>query len=195
MVFDGIILAILIGFLRKGSLKGFAYLSFRAGWIFPLLLLIEIGIFTYQSSYAWIGEYSGLVFMLIYAVGMMFLWLNRKMNVGIPILLLGVFLNFIVMALNGGRMPVSLEAATILDPAYANAIQDGLYGKHAVLTESTVLGFLGDVIPITDPYPKDQVISIGDIVMNIGIFIFIQRVMVKNQHPEGSSSATKKLST
>lgn len=195
MVFDGILLALLIGFLRKGSLKGFAYLTFRAGWIFPLLLLIEIGVFIFQSSYAWIGKYSGVVFMLIYVVGMVFLWINRKMNIGIPILLLGVFLNFIVMALNGGRMPVSLEAATILDPAYANAIQNGLYGKHAVLTDSTLLGFLGDVIPITDPYPKDQVISIGDIVMNIGIFIFIQRVMVKNRHPEGSSSATKKLST
>lgn len=99
------------------------------------------------------------------------------------------------MALNGGRMPVSLEAATILDPAYASAIQNGLYGKHAVLTDSTLLGFLGDVIPITDPYPKDQVISIGDIVMNIGIFIFIQRVMVTSRHPEDASTAAKKLST
>ncbi|MDO6657262.1 DUF5317 domain-containing protein [Anaerobacillus sp. 1_MG-2023] len=184
MVFDGILLSILVGYLRKGSLKGFAYLSFKAGWIFPLLLLIEIGIFTFQSSYAWLGTLSAPLFMLIYIVGLIFLWLNRKMNIGIMLLFIGVLLNFIVMAINGGRMPVSLEAANILDPAYAEAIKNGLYGKHAVLTDSTTFGFLGDIIPITDPYPKDQVISIGDIIMNIGIFVFIQRVMVKSKHPE-----------
>ncbi|WLR61348.1 DUF5317 domain-containing protein [Guptibacillus hwajinpoensis] len=184
MVFDGILLSILVGYLRKGSLKGFAHLSFKAGWIFPLLLLIEIGIFTFQSSYAWLGTLSAPLFMLIYIVGLIFLWLNRKMNIGIMLLFIGVLLNFIVMAINGGRMPVSLEAANILDPAYAESIKNGLYGKHAVLTDSTAFGFLGDIIPITNPYPKDQVISIGDIIMNIGIFIFIQRVMVKSKHPE-----------
>ncbi|MFK3960629.1 DUF5317 domain-containing protein [Guptibacillus hwajinpoensis] len=184
MVFDGILLSILVGYLRKGSLKGFAYLSFKAGWIFPLLLLIEIGIFSFQSSYAWLGTLSAPLFMVIYIVGLIFLWLNRKMNIGIMLLFIGVLLNFIVMAINGGRMPVSLEAANILDPAYAEAIKNGPYGKHAVLTDSTAFGFLGDIIPITDPYPKDQVISIGDIIMNTGIFIFIQRVMVKSKHPE-----------
>ncbi|MYL62016.1 hypothetical protein GLW07_01475 [Bacillus hwajinpoensis] len=184
MVFDGILVAILVGYLRKGSLKGFAYLSFRAGWIFPLLLFIEVLIFSFQSTYAWIGKLSAPLFMLIYIVGLTFLWLNRKMNIGIMILFIGVLLNFIVMALNGGRMPVSLESANILDTAYAEAIKNGLYGKHAVLTDRTALWFLGDVIPITDPYPKDQVISIGDVIMNIGIFIFIQRVMVKTKHPD-----------
>ncbi|WP_394172106.1 DUF5317 domain-containing protein [Guptibacillus hwajinpoensis] len=191
MVFDGIILSILIGFLRRGSIKGFAYLSFRAGWIFPLLLLVEILVFVFQTSYSWVATLSAPLFMIIYIVGLIFLWLNRKMNIGILLLFIGVLLNFIVMFVNGGRMPVSLEAATILDPAYAEAIKNGLYGKHAVLTDHTLVGFLGDVIPITDPYPKDQVISIGDIVMNIGIFIFIQHVMVKTNHPEEVLTSTQ----
>lgn len=191
MVFDGIILSILIGFLRKGSIKRFAYLSFRAGWVFPLLLLVEILVFVFQTSYSWVAALSAPLFMIIYIVGLIFLWLNRKINIGVILLFIGVLLNFVVMVVNGGRMPVSLEAATILDPAYAEAIKNGLYGKHAVLTDNTLVGFLGDVIPITDPYPKDQVISIGDIVMNIGIFIFIQHVMVKTNHPEEVLTSTQ----
>jgi hypothetical protein len=68
-----------------------------------------------------------------------------------------------------------------LDPGYIQALKDSLYAKHTMLTSTTHLGFLGDIIPITKPYPRTQIISIGDIVMNIGIFLFIQYLMVR--HP------------
>jgi hypothetical protein len=106
--------------------------------------------------------------------------MNQK-NTGFKLIFIGVFLNFLVMVLNGGRMPVSVEAAAVLDPGYIEVLKDSLYAKHTMLTSSTYLGFLGDVIPISDPYPRTQVISVGDIVMNIGIFFFIQYLMV--QHP------------
>ena len=80
-----------------------------------------------------------------------------------------------------GECQVSLKAASVLDPGYIDALKNGLYAKHAVLTNSTRLGFLGDVIPLTKPYPKTQIISIGDIVMNIGIFFYIQYLMLR--HP------------
>jgi len=82
------------------------------------------------------------------------------------------------MMLNGGRMPVAVEAAAVLDPSYIEALKQGLYGKHTLLNESTKLGFLGDIIPLSPPYPRTQVISIGDVIMNIGIFLFIQHLMV-----------------
>ena len=107
MVFDGILLSILIGFFRKGSLKGFAYLSFRAGWIFPLLLLVEVLVFVFQTSYAWVAALSAPLFMVIYVVGLIFLWLNRKMNIGMMLLFVGgEDLNFDVLSRldNVGRM-------------------------------------------------------------------------------------------
>lgn len=82
------------------------------------------------------------------------------------------------MVVNGGRMPVSAEAALVLDPQYIELLKEGLYAKHALLDESTRLAFLGDIIPVTDPYPRSQVISIGDVIMNIGIFLFIQYLML-----------------
>lgn len=89
---------------------------------------------------------------------------------------------FLVMFFNSGRMPVSLEAAAaILDPSYVHALKDSLYAKHTVLNESTRLAFLGDIIPLTTPYPRDQVVSIGDVLMNIGIFIFIQELLVNRK--------------
>lgn len=177
MVFDGILISLIVGFFRKGNLKGLASLKFRWGLIFPFLLIFQIVIFSLQNKVAFLGEISGFLFILIYVAGLFFLFLNRS-HPGLLLIFIGVFLNFLVMAINGGRMPVLAEAALVLDPQYIELLKEGLYAKHALLDESTRLAFLGDIIPVTDPYPRSQVISIGDVIMNIGIFLFIQYVML-----------------
>jgi hypothetical protein len=177
MVFDGVLISLIVGFLRKGSLLGIAELKLKAGLVFPLLLGIQIAIYGFQSKYEFLLHISGYLFMVVYILGMYFLWLNRHHH-GFLLILAGVFLNFLVMALNGGRMPVSEEAAMILDPYYIEILKNGVYAKHTILTESTRLAFLGDVIPLTNPYPKSRVLSIGDIFMSIGVFFFIQHLML-----------------
>lgn len=181
MVYDGIIIALIVGLIRGGPLKGLTALSqlkLIAGWIFPVLLVVQFIIFYLQGNNELISRYSGYLFIVIYAVGLAFLWLNRR-EPGFKLILLGVFLNFLVMTLNGGKMPVSIEAAAVLDPMYVEMLKEGTTNtKHIMLMESTRLPFLGDIIPLTNPYPREQVISIGDIVMNIGIYIFIYSVMV-----------------
>jgi len=193
MVFDGIVLSVIVGFLRKGNLKSLASLKLKYGWVFPLLLLVQIVVFYLQNDIPLLGKASGYIFLLVYIAGMFFLAMNRHYK-GFVLIFIGVFLNFLVMAVNGGRMPVSMEAAVILNPEYIEAIKAGLYAKHAVLTSSTNLGFLGDIIPLADPYPKNQVISIGDVIMNIGIFLFIQQLMLdhlKNNKKDGVSFQLK----
>lgn len=180
MVFDGIIISLIVGFFRKGNLKSLPYLTFKYGWIFPLLLVIEIFVFIFQNKIVFLGKVSGFIYIAVYILGLLFIAMNRK-NPGFLLIFVGVLLNFLPIILNGGRMPVSLEAASILDPSYKDALLHGMYAKHAALTDSTQLGFLGDIIPITKPYPKTQIISIGDIVMNIGIFLYIQYIMLR--HP------------
>lgn len=180
MVFDGILISFIVGILRKGNLRAFSQLNLKWGWVFPLLLIVQLAVFMLQNDSEFLGQLSGSIYIVVYIIGLIFLFLNRK-NPGFILIFIGVFLNFIVMVLNGGRMPVSVEAAAVLDPGYIQALKESLYAKHAMLTSNTHLGFLGDVIPISDPYPRTQIISIGDIIMNIGIFFFIQYLMVK--HP------------
>jgi len=191
MVFDGIIFSLIVGFLRKGNLRALAQLKLKGGWIFPLLLVVEIAVFMLQNDSKLLGQFSGSIYIVVYVLGLLFLLMNRK-NPGFILILLGVFLNFLVMVTNGGRMPVSLHAASILEPGYLDILKEQLYAKHTSLTESTKLGFLGDIIPITDPYPRTQIISIGDVVMNIGAFLFIQYLMLR--HPAAKKKQEGSLS-
>ncbi|MCM3693250.1 DUF5317 domain-containing protein [Neobacillus niacini] len=191
MVFDGIIISIIVGLFRKGNLRAFSQLNLKWGWVFPLLLLVQLTVFMLQNNSEFLGQLSGSIYILVYMIGLLFLFLNRK-NPGFILIFIGVFLNFLVMGVNGGRMPVSVESAAVLDPSYIEALKESLYAKHTMLTSTTHLGFLGDVIPISDPYPRTQIISIGDIIMNIGIFIFIQYIMVR--HPLAKKSGVSPLS-
>nr|WP_304220009.1 DUF5317 domain-containing protein [Fredinandcohnia onubensis] len=195
MVFDGILIAVIVGFFRKGSLRGLADLQLKYGWIFPILVLLQLSVYFMQNKYEMLGFLSGYIYMFVYVIGMAFLWVNRHHS-GFTLILIGTFLNFLVMALNGGRMPVLESAATLLDPHYIDTLKNELYAKHTLLTESSRLGFLGDIIPLTDPYPRSQIISIGDVVMNIGAFQFIQYLMVhKNRDTslEGETSSLKEV--
>jgi hypothetical protein len=191
MVFDGIVISFIVGLFRKGNLRAFSQLNLKWGWVFPLLLVVQLTVFMLQNKSEFLGQLSGSIYILVYIIGLVFLFLNRK-NPGFILIFIGVFLNFLVMVINGGRMPVSVESAAVLDPGYIEALKESLYAKHTMLTTSTHLGFLGDVIPISDPYPRTQIISIGDIIMNIGIFFFIQYIMVR--HPLAKKSDLSPLS-
>ena len=145
------------------------------------MLVVQIAVTSLQGENEFIGQIGGYLYIAVYIIGVVFLFMNRNLP-GLVLILIGVFLNFLVMSVNGGRMPVSAEAAAAIDPMYVEAFKAALneteYAKHILLTESSRLKFLADIIPLTKPYPITQIISIGDVVMNIGIFNFVQHLML-----------------
>jgi hypothetical protein len=182
MVYDGIVIGLIIGFIRAGLFNGLLALTkiqIRGGLIFPILLVLQLLIYYLHKDSGFLASINGYLFMVFYVIGLIVLWLNRNEK-GFWFILVGVFLNFLVMLVNGGKMPVSLEAAvSALDPVYAQMLQAGtVVSKHILMTDSTHFSFLGDIIPLSPPYPRSQVLSIGDIIMNFGIFIYLQKVML-----------------
>ncbi|KAA9000973.1 hypothetical protein F4V43_14090 [Paenibacillus spiritus] len=192
MVYDGIALGLLVGLLRGGfrhGLRQFANLKIRGGLWFPLLLLLQFVVFELSDRSPAIAAASGSFFIAVYAAGLYILWLNRS-NPGFLFIFAGVLLNFAVMAANGGKMPVSLDAASVLGPYYVDMLKSGtVVTKHFLMDRSTRLSFLGDIIPLSNPYPRTQVISIGDIVMNIGIFLYLQHLMVPGKKDDQDSKS------
>ncbi|KKC47671.1 membrane protein [Paenibacillus sp. D9] len=180
MVYDGILIGLVVGFIRAGWKSGLIALGnirIKGGWGFPLLLIVQFGLFYLQDYVSFFARFNSYFYMLVYVAGLSLLYVNRSYK-GINLLFIGVFLNFLVMLVNGGRMPVSLEAASVLDPHFIEMLKNGdvLY-KHILLDSSTRLPFLGDIIPLGPPYPRRQAISIGDVIMNIGIFFYITSQM------------------
>jgi hypothetical protein len=106
------------------------------------------------------------------------IWLgvvNWKMP-GVALILIGVAMNFVVIAANQG-MPVSADALRRTGQIEAIRELDEREGsKHHRATDEDVLRPLGDVIGIGSPF--NVVISAGDIVAYAGAAIFLVEAML-----------------
>ncbi len=176
MLFEGVILPVVIALIRGGSLRNLEHISIK-GLPFLFIPLI-IRFITYHGAHEGMDffvEYGGLLQNAAFGLLLGFFLINRKI-MEMKIVFVGVALNLIAIFANGGVMPVSERAMALA------GVTDTPVGTHAILDSSTTLPFLSDVIPIPEPYPFATVVSIGDIILTIGVFILIYRTMMKGKN-------------
>ncbi len=92
---------------------------------------------------------------------------------------LGTFFNFLALAANAGVMPVHPKAAelagisTMFEPSAGIKLI-----RHVIMTPETQLKPLTDIIPLPGfSIFLKTVVSVGDILLAIGIFLLVQRYM------------------
>lgn len=86
---------------------------------------------------------------------------------------LGLFCNALVIFANKGHMPVSSEALYKLGmESYIPKLQQQYDAVHTLMTESSRLWFLADVIPV-QILGYTNVISLGDVYLMVGIVLTI----------------------
>jgi hypothetical protein len=102
-----------------------------------------------------------------------FVWLNRGLA-GMPILLVGLILNLVVIAANGGWMPISPETASHLagGDAVLTEPAGSRFGQKDILLlpQDTRLAFLADRFLLPDWLHYRVAFSLGDILVAIGVF-------------------------
>lgn len=166
MILVGVFLAVLVALLRGGKLERLTALGLKA---LPLIWLVVAMRFFVAvlagRGFAWAPWLQVAAYILLLGV----LWLNLAAP-GMKLFGLGSLLNFIVIAANGGTMPVSPSALALF------AVSKLPSGTHSLLTPESRFWFLADIIPLWLPYP--QVISVGDIFLVAGMFFFIQQRML-----------------
>jgi hypothetical protein len=161
--------AVVVGFIAGGSLRPFEKLKLH-WWGAALVGLALQGI----PSASGVSESIAWAFLIAsYGLLIAFAWINRRLPAA-WLVIAGLALNLLVIGVNDG-MPVSASA---LETAGASA--DGLVGagtvKHHLMGPDDVLTPLADVIGI--PPPISAVISIGDVLLYVGLGILVVMVML-----------------
>lgn len=183
MFLSAILLALLVGALLGGGIPRLAQLKLR--WL-PLLglalafrILALVGGQQFDSVFA---AEAGL--LVTYGLLFVWLWANRQQP-GLQIAAIGIATNATAILLNGGKMPIwsgALEASGFTPAAVTGD------GFHFILEARTAAefvskgGLLGDVIPIPLPIIRD-VVSIGDVLLAVGIFATIVFSMTRAGAP------------
>ena len=161
------VLALLTVPLAGGRLAALAQIRIKSKWLVLVALLVQVAITSFVQNWPHpllvalhIGSY-----VLIGAA----LWRNRRIP-GLPLIALGGLLNGAVIALNGGTLPASARAL-----AEAGMVTNGDFTNSGVLSHP-ILAPLGDIVATPAWLPFRNVISIGDCIALIGVFVLVHTV-------------------
>ena len=180
MLFETLAVSIVVGLIRKGKIKNIESIPVK-GWPFIIagfLVYISTLIILKYSS----GALSSWIFSnIILLVSTYYFFtiigiLISSMSVGFVLISTGLGLNGLASIVNGGRMPVSADALSIAGlEGNISFLSGGKSSVHILADAGTRLYYLADIIPVPLIIPK--VISIGDIILAIGIFLTIRKYM------------------
>jgi Family of unknown function (DUF5317) len=165
-----IVLGLLIGFAARGTINGLKELHFRAIWV--LFASLVVGLLPLFSDS--INKHRHPLQLASFAGVLIFLVVNLltargEIRAAFLVVALGWALNFIVIAANHG-MPLSRWAYAASGQAGAITVGKSGFYRIVIGGPHTKLYRLGDVIPIK---PYHVVVSIGDVLMIVGIALII----------------------
>ncbi len=151
-----------LGLLVGGRFKNLAELKLR----YWGLALVGYGLQVLPYPESWGRDLPIAMLLLSFVLLLAFAMANLRQP-GLPLIVVGVLLNFVVIAANWG-MPVSAEALINSDQEEVlDELRLAPGQKHHLATREDHLRFLGDVVPI--PNPIHLAVSVGDVVLYAGV--------------------------
>ncbi len=158
---------VLIGLLAGGRPRHIAGRAFR---FWPLLLA---GL-TLQVASAAVGSTPGFVLLLSSYLLLLAFAVGNASLTGMWLVALGIGLNMVAIGVNGGMpvRPSAVVAAGIAEPEDVHEFDVG--GKRHLERPSDRLTAISDIIPVP---PLAEVLSFGDILMNVGLADVIVHLM------------------
>lgn len=177
-VLAGILIAAAVNYSRGVKMQYGNVASIRGLWLPVAGLLAELP-FTcfpvFAAKVPWL--FTGLSYLCI----IIFLILNRNRRPAVVLAGAGTFCNLLVIACNHFRMPVSVKALAM----YPGMTAEAVYARKAnyfIALDGARLYFLGDIIPVPIPH-VGGFISVGDILLGLGIACFVALVLTEINRP------------
>lgn len=181
---------IALGYLRGGKLRVLGQLRIEALWLVWVAVAIQACHLYVPAVRRFAENELGLPLLLV-VFGSVGLWIGLNLGgrslgvwLAIVMLLIGGILNGLAILANG-RMPFSQSAAL-----HARLPRDKIFPvdrlpKNEPASADTRIPILGDIIPVR---PIHRVISIGDVILAIGIALIIAAGMrgQPSGHPRGA---------
>lgn len=178
----GLVLGLVVGFLMRGKLSNLEKLPFKHLWLIFAALVIQLLIFpTPWSSDPIIGGETDAYHYGSYIIIAIFFVINYRIYMLWP-MAFGMVLNALVMTVNGIARFSQINKFEFLMPADPSALicsgnvrvaeilrDEGQYANIIRMDEFSHLNFLGDWICIPEGIPAASAISLGDVVLMLGL--------------------------
>lgn len=180
LILATLVLAVVIGYAVGGRLSALAELKVRLAWVAIVGLALQ-SIPLPSRVLSFVALYLSFALLLVFAAVNV-----RRQAVPFVAILLGVVLNFTVIAVNGG-MPVTRDALVASGQEDTlDELTDHGWVKHHLAGPDDQLLFLGDVVGIRQ---IGQIVSIGDVLAYLGVAWLVVSAMRRRRAARAPTAA------
>jgi hypothetical protein len=186
MILIALCFAFLLGLMVVGGrASNLAQIEVKRGWLAPLAFAIQAYLIFFPAETGG-GLLSSRSLMLIFSYGLLVVvvWCNRRLP-GVKLIGLGLLLNFLVIVLNGGFMPITPDA--LIQIGYDGNAPQLETGYRVARTKNIVtepgqakLWFLSDILVLPRGFPIPSALSVGDVLIAAGLFLFLREPMLRS---------------
>lgn len=176
-----IVLGIAAGYLAKGRISGVLELK---------LLWLPIAAFALSAVPSYIAGVPLFIRAVLltgsYGACLAFLVMNREYLLGAVLAMAGTICNYLVIAANGFKMPISEYALSYYPGLTAEAVLEKRSDYFVAVGGEAKMLILGDVICI--PIPGiGGFLSVGDVFLALGLMVMIISAMTRADAGEKES--------
>ena len=158
--------ALVIVLVTRGSFSQLFRLPIQSIWMVLVALAIQILLAFVDIPAARLDDLGFGLVMASYAFLLAFCFVNLRISM-MSVIGIGIALNALVIGLNQGMPTRDNEVTTRSGRTIEEPIERT--AKHRPESDDDLLPFLGDRLQV--PAPIDEVISIGDVVIGLGIIL------------------------
>ena len=163
---------------RGRALSRIAALPLRSPWLALLAVVFQLPLLRAGAGFIDRIRVQQALFFLSYLSLLILVWRNWRLT-GVRILGLGVICNLVVIAVNGGLMPIAPQTLTQINPGslpsqWLAGLHYGYSKDIILLPEQTRLAMLSDQWVIPPPFPWPVAFSLGDVLIALGIVVLLQ---------------------
>lgn len=178
MYIEAIVIGLIVGMIRNGRISNFLEVRYK-GWALSLFALV-LFLVPYILKLAHINldiiqvfPYAAMVIIAIIA-------LMNFSRFGMKLIFLGLAMNLVIMGMNHFLMPIDTVKMTALGfDSFVESLKVGNVVNYMDVTKAVPLSrYLGKVIALPEIYPLAKVLSVGDLIVSIGIAWVIQYDML-----------------
>jgi len=163
---------------RGGTFHRIAAIPLHSAWLALLAFVLQWPLLQAPAGPVQRIGVQQALFLLSHLMLLSFVWRNRQLP-GIQIVGLGVMCNLLVIAANGGLMPITPETLVQINPG--STLAQWPIGAHygyskdiILLREDVRLWALSDILVIPPPFPRFAAFSLGDLLIAVGIVVLLQ---------------------
>lgn len=186
MFAEPMIFSLIIAKIRSGKFSNIEKLEFHSWYLILIAGGIQLALTLLKKMNPQLANlifenYFIYIHGLTYVLILLCIFMNIKRR-SMKLFLIGVLLNFLVITANGGKMPVSIIGIKGINSQTIELPHREFDIKHIAVTPDTKLVYLADIILLSRPYPLPKILSVGDLFIMLGLFVFIQEIMVLDEN-------------